>query len=65
MVVAEPVLKERLLLISYGQQQVVVASNVIVVLGDLNVYMADNAEKINQRAIEAGNAIYNTAFEFK
>ena len=37
-----------------GQQQVVDASAVIVVLGDMNAYTVENADKINQRAVDEG-----------
>ncbi|MDN3020163.1 nitroreductase family protein [Paenibacillus sp. BSR1-1] len=54
MVFTEPAIKEKLLPMASGQQQVVDASAVIVVLGDMNAYTVENADKINQRAVDAG-----------
>ncbi|MFC8689493.1 nitroreductase family protein [Brevibacillus porteri] len=54
MVFTEKALKEKLLPMALGQRQVVDASAVIVVLGDMNAYTVENADKINHRAVEAG-----------
>ncbi|MES5896849.1 nitroreductase family protein [Bacillus cereus group sp. RP43] len=54
MVFTDSTLKEKLLPMASGQQQVVDASAVIVVLGDMNAYSMENADKINQRAVDAG-----------
>jgi len=51
MVFTDSTLKEKLLPMASGQQQVVDASAVIVVLGDMNAYTVDNADKINQRTL--------------
>ncbi|CAM4054855.1 NAD(P)H nitroreductase [Bacillus manliponensis] len=54
MVFTDQALKEKLLPMASGQQQVVDASAVIVVLGDMDAYTLENADKINQRAVDAG-----------
>ncbi|MFD0589699.1 nitroreductase family protein [Paenibacillus sp. GCM10027627] len=54
MVFTDPALKEKLLPMASRQRQVVEASAVIVLFGDMNAYTRDNADKINQRAVEAG-----------
>lgn len=52
LVIDKPELKQKLLPIAYNQQQVVEASAVIAVLGDVESYK--KAEKIYGQAIEAG-----------
>jgi nitroreductase len=52
LVIDDPALKEKLLPIAWNQQQVVQASAVIAVLGDVEAYK--NAENIYQRAVAAG-----------
>lgn len=52
LVIAEPVLQEKLLPVAYGQRQVVEASSVIAVLGDLEAHR--DAEKILSRDVAAG-----------
>ncbi|GKU76577.1 nitroreductase family protein [Paenibacillus sp. L3-i20] len=54
MVFTNPAEKAKLLPIAFGQQQVVDASAVIVVLGDMEAYTAANDDHINQRAVDAG-----------
>ncbi|MEO3946434.1 nitroreductase family protein [Gorillibacterium sp. CAU 1737] len=52
LVITDPAEKERLKPIAYGQQQVVDASAVIAVLGDLDSYQ--NTERIYSSAVEMG-----------
>jgi hypothetical protein len=54
MVFTDSTLKKKLLPMASGQQQVVDASTVIVVFGDMIAYTVENADKINQRAVVAG-----------
>ncbi|UHA72011.1 nitroreductase family protein [Paenibacillus sp. 481] len=54
MVFTDPALKQKLLPMALGQQQVADASAVIVILGDMDAYTVENADKINQRAVDAG-----------
>ncbi|MBH5320293.1 nitroreductase family protein [Paenibacillus sp. GSMTC-2017] len=54
MVFTDPAEKAKLFPIAFGQQQVVDASAIIVVLGDMNAYTVENANRINQRAVDAG-----------
>ncbi|WP_230198870.1 nitroreductase family protein [Enterococcus faecalis] len=54
MIFSEQELQEQILPIALGQQQVVDASAVIFVLGDKNAYTVENANKINQRAVNKG-----------
>lgn len=51
-VIQDPSLKEKLLPVAFNQQQVVDASAVIAVIGDLEAYQ--NVEKIHGLAVEAG-----------
>ncbi|BCG57577.1 nitroreductase family protein [Paenibacillus sp. URB8-2] len=53
-VITDQALKEQLLPIAYNQQQVVEASAIIAVLGDLEAYR--NVDKIWDSAVEAGHA---------
>lgn len=46
--------KRRLLPIAFGQQQVVDASAVIVVMADKNAYSEENAQRVLDMAVEAG-----------
>ncbi|MBD8496896.1 nitroreductase family protein [Paenibacillus arenosi] len=54
MVFTDPELKQKLLPMALGQKQVADASAVILVLGDMDAYTVENADKINQRAVDAG-----------
>ncbi|MCR8845295.1 nitroreductase family protein [Paenibacillus sp. SC116] len=54
MVFTDPELKQKLLPLALGQKQVADASAVILVLGDMDAYTVENADKINQRAVDAG-----------
>jgi nitroreductase len=62
LVIDKPELKEKLLPIAYNQQQVVEASAVIAVLGDVKSY--EKAEKIYGQAVEAGFMPIDTAASF-
>jgi nitroreductase len=62
LVIDTPELKEMLLPIAWNQQQVVEASAVIAVLGDVQSYR--NAEKIYGQAVEAGYMPADTAKSF-
>ncbi|WHY88603.1 nitroreductase family protein [Neobacillus novalis] len=62
LVIDKPELKNKLLPIAFNQQQVVEASAVIAVLGDLESYK--NAEKIYGQAVEAGFMPVDTAKSF-
>ncbi len=62
LVVDNPELKQKLLPITNNQQQVVEASAVIVVLGDVKSY--NKAEKIYGQAVEAGFMPEDTAKSF-
>jgi nitroreductase len=62
LVIDSPELKEKLLPIAWNQQQVVEASAVIAVLGDVQSYR--NAEKIYGQAVEAGYMPADTAKSF-
>jgi nitroreductase len=62
LVIDKPELKEKLLPISFNQQQVVEASAVVAVLGDVESYK--NAEKIYGQAAEAGFMPADTAKSF-
>ncbi|GGE54951.1 nitroreductase family protein [Priestia taiwanensis] len=54
MVFTDQELKDKLLPMASGQPQVADASAVIVVLGDMDAYTVENADTINQRAVDAG-----------
>ncbi|MFF2447550.1 nitroreductase family protein [Neobacillus sp. NPDC058068] len=62
LVIDKPELKNKLLPIAFNQQQVVEASAVIAVLGDVESYK--NAEKIYGQAVEAGFMPADTAKSF-
>lgn len=62
LVIDKPELKQMLLPIAYNQQQVVEASAVIAVLGDVESYR--KAEKIYGQAVEAGFMPADTAKSF-
>jgi nitroreductase len=62
LVIDKPELKQRLLPIAYNQHQVVEASAVIAVLGDVESYK--KAEKIYGQAVEAGFMPEDTAISF-
>ncbi|MFJ7724562.1 nitroreductase family protein [Neobacillus sp. NPDC097160] len=62
LVIDTPELKEKLLPIAFNQQQVVEASAVIAVLGDVESYK--KAEKIYGQAVEAGFMPEDTATSF-
>lgn len=62
LVIDKPELKQKLLPIAYNQQQVVEASAVIAVLGDVESYK--KAEKIYGQAVEAGFMSEDTAKSF-
>src|SRR6476620_10873211 len=62
LVIDKPELKQKLLPIAYNQQQVVEASAVIAVLGDVESYK--KAEKIYGQAAEAGFMPEDTAKSF-
>jgi nitroreductase len=62
LVIDKPELKQKLLSIAYNQQQVVEASAVIAVLGDVKSYI--KAEKIYGQAVEAGFMPADTAKSF-
>lgn len=62
LVIDKPELKEKLLPIAFNQQQVVEASTVIAVLGDVKSY--EKAEKIYGQAVEAGYMPVDTAKSF-
>lgn len=62
LVIDTPELKEKLLPITFNQQQVVEASAVIAVLGDVESYK--KAEKIYGQAVEAGFMPADTAKSF-
>ena len=62
LVIDKPELKQKLLPIAYNQQQVVEASAVIAVLGDVESYK--KAEKIYGQAVEAGFMPEETAKSF-
>ncbi|NUU78979.1 nitroreductase family protein [Paenibacillus xylanilyticus] len=62
LVIDTPELKEKLLPIAFNQQQVVEASAVIAVLGDLKSYQ--KAEEIYGQAVEAGFMPIDTAKSF-
>jgi nitroreductase len=62
LVIDKPELKQKLLPITYNQQQVVEASAIIAVLGDVESYK--KAEKIYGQAVEAGFMPENTAKSF-
>ncbi|NBD28141.1 nitroreductase family protein [Paenibacillus sp. T1] len=54
MVFTDPVLKERLHKIALGQRQVLEASAVVALLGDLNAYSVENSDRLNQNAVDGG-----------
>ncbi|WP_212031211.1 nitroreductase family protein [Cytobacillus depressus] len=62
LVIDKPELKERLLPIAFNQQQVVEASAVIAVLGDVESYK--KSEKIYTQAVDAGFMPEDTAKSF-
>jgi nitroreductase len=62
LIIDKPELKEKLLPIAFNQQQVVEASAVIAVLGDVESYK--KAEKIYGQAVEAGYMPVDTANSF-
>ncbi|MFP7296889.1 nitroreductase family protein [Neobacillus niacini] len=62
LIIDKPELKEKLLPIAFNQQQVVEASAVIAVLGDVKSY--EKAEKIYGQAAEAGFMPVETAKSF-
>ncbi len=62
LVIDKPELKDKLLPIAFNQQQVVEASAVIAVLGDVESYK--NAEKIYGEAVDAGFMPADTASSF-
>jgi nitroreductase len=62
LIIDKPELKKKLLPISFNQQQVVEASAVIAVLGDVKSYK--KAEKIYGQAVEAGFMPADTAKSF-
>ena len=62
LVIDQPELKQKLLPIAYNQQQVVEASAIIAVLGDVESYK--KAEKIYGQAFEAGFMSEDTAKSF-
>lgn len=62
LVIDKPELKEKLLPIAFNQQQVVEASAVIAVIGDVKSY--EKAEKIYGQAVEAGFMPADTAASF-
>lgn len=62
LIIDTPELKQKLLPIAYNQQQVVDASAVIAILGDVESYK--NAEKIYTQAVEAGYMPADTAKSF-
>ncbi|MEH7342955.1 nitroreductase family protein [Bacillus sp. JJ1532] len=62
LVIDKPELKEKLLPIAFNQQQVVEASAVIAVLGDVESYK--KSEKIYGQAVEAGYMPEDTAKSF-
>ncbi|WP_338472556.1 nitroreductase family protein [Niallia sp. XMNu-256] len=62
LVIDKPELKQKLLPIAYNQKQVVEASAVIVVLGDVKSY--EKAEQIYGQAVEAGFMQEDTAKSF-
>ena len=62
LVIDKPDLKQKLLPIAYNQQQVVEASAIIAVLGDVKSY--EKAEKIYGQAVDAGFMQEDTAQSF-
>ena len=62
LVIDQPELKQKLLPIAYNQQQVVEASAIIAVLGDVESYK--KADKIYGQAVEAGFMPEDTAKSF-
>ena len=54
MVLTDPVIRKRLLPIAYGQEQILTASAVLVLLGDREAYGESNLRRIHQEEFEDG-----------
>lgn len=54
LVINDPEQKQKLLPIAFNQKQVVDASAVVLVLGDINAFKESNRDEIGRRAVEAG-----------